>query len=92
MGFVESPSVFFGGGGCGVVFLAPFDHPCALKSGVSHLGKNPSLWGGTYLYGLCTFEKNIQKFRKLPEERGHPATIVPKYLSKVKFAYRKTAP
>ena len=31
-----------------------------------------------------TFEKNIQKFRKSPEERGYPAAIVTKYLSEVK--------
>ena len=37
---------------CWVLIFSPFDHPCPLKSGVSSLGKNPSLWGGTYLYGL----------------------------------------
>ena len=47
-GFVESPRDFF----FGFWFLAPFDHPRPLKSGVSPLGKNSSLWGGTYLYGL----------------------------------------
>ena len=47
MGFVESPRDFFG-----FLFLAPSNYPCPLKSGVSSLGKNPSLWGGSYLYGL----------------------------------------
>ena len=47
-GFCWKPLGFFSG----FWFLAPFDHSRPLKSGVSPLGKNPSLWGGTYLYGL----------------------------------------
>ena len=47
MGFVGSSRNFWG-----FCLLAPFDHPCPMKSGVSALGKNSSLWGGTYLYGL----------------------------------------
>ena len=47
VGFVASSRDFLG-----LCLLVPFDHPCPLKSGVSALGKNSSLWGGTYLYGL----------------------------------------
>ena len=47
LGFVGSSRDFWE-----FCLLAPFDHPCPLKSGVSPLGKNSSLWGGTHLYRL----------------------------------------
>ena len=57
------------------IFLVPFNHPCLLKSGVSPLGKNPCLWGGTYLYGLY--------MGVTPPPPGGKAPIPTKYLTEM---------
>ena len=90
MGFVESPSVFFLGGG--ELIFSPIRTSLCLEIRSIPPGQKPFPLGRHIPIWLMTFEKNIQKFRKLPEERGHPAAIVTKYLSEVKFDYRKTAP